>query len=112
MRAIKIDVVNQTITEVEMKGSSLNEMYRLLECEMIEAITLNRATKKKPGNILWVDEEGLLKPSIGYFELEDFPQTLSGHGLVTGIDYDGETVATTLSVEEISSKIEWVIAIR
>ena len=47
-----------TVTKVYAKEScfTLNEMYSLLECSRIEAVYL------EDGRIMWIDEEGKLKP--------------------------------------------------
>ena len=35
---------------------TLNEMYSLLSCSMVQAITI------EDGRVMWLDEEGKLKP--------------------------------------------------
>lgn len=47
-----------TTTNVYAKENefTLNEMYSLLSCSMVQAITI------EDGRVMWIDEEGKLKP--------------------------------------------------
>ena len=50
---------NGNITELKLNNDQQFEvktMYHLLECSMVQAIPLN------DGRIMWIDEEGKLKP--------------------------------------------------
>jgi hypothetical protein len=46
------------VTEISPKDTwfSLDEMYSLLECSLVEAVYL------EDGRIMWIDEEGKFKP--------------------------------------------------
>ena len=62
MRAIKIDPVAKTITEIELAknpNETLQELYELIGCDLVELIQLDR------GIIMVVDEEGKLKEIKG-----------------------------------------------
>ena len=62
MRAIKIDPVAKTITEIELTrnpNETLQELYELIGCDLVELIQLDR------GIIMVVDEEGKLKEIKG-----------------------------------------------
>ena len=62
MRAIKIDPVAKTITEIELAqnpNETLQELYDLIGCDLVELIQLDR------GIIMAIDEEGKLKEVKG-----------------------------------------------
>ncbi len=64
MRAIKINPVEKTIEEVEIKNAnkSLEHFYELIDCEMVELIRIDREIS------LVVDEEAKLKEIKGAFK--------------------------------------------
>jgi hypothetical protein len=61
---------------------------------------------------LFVDDEGLfIDPSalLGAFYIDGFPsQPLFGHGLIVGIDDEGETDEVLSTVEEIKKKVTFL----
>lgn len=63
MRAIKIDPVAKTVTEIDVKNPnrSLQEFYDLIGCDLVELVELDR------GIVMVCDEEGKLKPVAGAF---------------------------------------------
>ena len=72
MRAIKIDPVAKTITEIELAqnpNETLQELYNLIGCDLVELVQLDR------GIVLICDEEGKLKEVKGGF-------TFIGSGLI------------------------------
>lgn len=99
MRAIKIDVTKKEVYEIQIDGS-IQSMHAALECETFDMVRLSRT------EILWVDDEGLLKKNpVGAFKIDTYPQLLSGHGLIIGIDPGGYNVETKISVEDIKDRI-------
>lgn len=102
-RGILIDVAKLNVFEVEFDG--LDDMYRLIDCDMVECVSLNRNTD------LWVDEEGLLKnDGKGFFFYAGREEPLKGNGLITGgVDEDGETLPCTMSLEEAASKVIFAV---
>lgn len=102
-RGILIDVAALTVKEVEFSG--LQDMYRLIDCEMVECASIDVNTD------VWVDEEGLLKnDGKGSFLFKGGYQPYKGNGLITGgVDEDGETLPCRMSLEEAASKINFII---
>lgn len=102
-RGILIDVAALTVKEVEFSG--LQDMYRLIGCDMVECVGVDRKTD------LWVDEEGLLKnDGKGFFLFKGAHQPLKGNGLITGgVDEDGNTLGSTMSVEEACHLVTFML---
>ena len=72
MRAIKIDPVAKTITEIELAqnpNKTLKELYEIIGCDLVELVQLDRSI------VLVCDEEGKLKEVKGGF-------TFIGSGLI------------------------------
>lgn len=103
MRAIKIDPRTRTIEAIDTPAN-LDDLYRLIETDIVEAVNLGRK------QMLWIDEEGLLrkevKPFFSFVGYEDKP--LCGVGVILGVDDDGDNIDTTLSVPDIFARIVWL----
>jgi hypothetical protein len=83
MRAIKIDPIAKTITEIELAqnpNETLQELYDLIGCDLVELIQLDR------GIIMVVDEEGKLKKIEGGFTFLGWGEVIAGTGIVLGGD--------------------------
>ena len=81
MRAIKIDPVAKTITEIELTqnpNETLQELYDLIGCDLVELVQLDR------GIIMAVDEEGKLKEIKGGFTFLGWGTVIAGTGIVLG----------------------------
>src|SRR5262245_14166935 len=55
------------------------------------------------GDVLYVDDEGLLKPLDWFFAIKGGHQPFAGCGLVLGSNADGEAVSARIAVEDLSS---------
>ena len=81
MRAIKIDPVEKTISEIDLAvdpNCSLDELYRLIRCDLVQLVQLDR------GIVLVCDEEARLKPIRGAFTLFGSGMVIAGTGIVLG----------------------------
>ena len=101
MRAILIDPVERTITEVEHDGN-YKSIYPQLGCDLFTCVYLEN------DDAMFVDDEGLLKGGQHFFKLNTYPQPLAGRGLILGCDADGETAGATISLEEITGRITFL----
>ena len=106
MKAIKIDVTNKRVEELDGEFD-FKEIQKLLECDVITAVFL------KDSHIIYVDDESLLKELSevpGAFWTKLYPsQPLFGHGLVVKVDGEtGEHVECTLTVEEVSDSLNFL----
>jgi Domain of unknown function (DUF3846) len=101
MRAILIDPVERTITEVEHDGN-YKSIYPQLGCDLFTCVYLEN------DDAIFVDDEGLLKGGQHFFKVNTYPQPLAGRGLILGCDADGETVGATISLAEITERITFL----
>lgn len=114
MKAILIDVKNQTVTDVMYDGNnSLNEWYRLMGCEMVEtAMDIpNKDGDENIANTVLVDEEGLLNvdESTKFFTIKGGHQPFAGNGLIVGTNYyNGETVDVGITADDVRDKIKFM----
>lgn len=97
MRAILIDAVAKTATEVETTGK-LDDLYRLLECEGVDAVKVDE------DNACYVDGEGLLADDPGpFFILAAYGHPLAKRGLILGHDGMGDTIDTNLTAKAVQA---------
>jgi hypothetical protein len=106
-KTLLIDPFKQTITEVQYRGD-YKHIYELIECDTYDAARIN-----KHGDALFVDDEGLFKEGQAFFLHKDYPQPLAGKALLLGCRAsDGETIAPTETLEELTANIQFVMPIR
>lgn len=108
-KGILIDVKNKTITQVEVieneEGSQLPSIYGHLECSTFQIVNIDEK------NDVYVDEEGLMTMTAesGAFQMVGYPEPIVGNGLIMGYDDEtGDSVDTTLSVEEVIGKVKFM----
>ena len=111
MKAILIDAVNKTVTEVE-KGEGIQDIYKHLKCDTFDVVGLGG------GVDCFVDDEGLLKE--GYvdedgtkhnmhgFRLRGYDQVLMGNGLILGHNGEGETIDSPVTVKQVQEVVTFV----
>ena len=81
MRAIKIDPVEKTVSEIELAtdpNKSLDELYRLIGCDLGQLVQLDR------GIVLVCDEEARLKPIRGAFTFCGSGMVIAGTAIILG----------------------------
>jgi hypothetical protein len=105
IKACFIDAENQTISEVTIEDS-LFSYYKLIKCEMIEVgMTL------VGGDVLYVDEEGLLKKLQYGFYIEGARQVFVGNAVIVGTNLTtGETISTIYNKQNIEGRITFLRA--
>jgi hypothetical protein len=94
MRAILIDAVNRTVTEIQHKGD-LDAIYRSLNVEMIEVGHYDQET----GDTMYVDEEGLINGTELGFTL--FNREYMGSGIIFGSTPEGENASAVTDLKNI-----------
>ena len=101
-KAIKIDVDNQTISQVEING--LEDLQKIVEGR-IEAVQY-----LGNGDVCFGNEEGLFcfgdQPK-GWFHIEGAYQPTKGNGVIVGSTKEGESVEPKITVEEVESITEF-----
>lgn len=108
MRAIKIDVLEQSVYQVELEEGDghLQSIYKHLDCEIFTP-----AIQYPTGDYVYVDDEGLLVPYEkikGCFLIHGGAQPLMGHGLVVGVDEEGESCDVKLTVPEVFAMVKFI----
>lgn len=94
MRAILIDPVEKTVTEVEYTGH-YTHIYTFIHAN---CFTMAGRVGKDD---MFVDDEGLFDPKFGWFKWAGYPTPLAGYGLLMGTDGSGETVAAVSKIEDL-----------
>ena len=105
--AIKIDVVKQEVYPVQISTKNIDDIYNQLACDIFTCpMTLdNNDTLFVDDEVLFIDPSALL----GAFYIDGFSsQPLFGHGLIVGIDDEGETDEVLSTVEEIKKKVTFL----
>ena len=85
MRAVKIDPISRTVTEIKLKknpNSTFEELYEIIGCDLVELVELDR------GIIMVVDEEGKCKAVRGAFTFIGWGTVIAGTGIIPGGDGD------------------------
>lgn len=101
MKAIFINVRLKEVSTIYIEDH-LPYFYKLLECELVQAVPslLN--------HVMWIDEESLLHKEHlpGAFMFQN--SVYGGHGLITGINFDGDNVDCTLDVFQIRGLVKFI----
>src|SRR5882724_4597704 len=106
MKAILIDPFTCTVTEVEHDGE-LQAIYDLLTHETMQVRTFEavRPDWLAGRDVVFVDEEGLLKEPDRWFVIYGNGQPLAGKGLVIGADEDGDTTAVETKLAMVRRRV-------
>lgn len=88
------------IIPVLHNADDYKEIYKHIDCDCFDVVRIDDA-----GNVIFVDDEGLLKDQRHYFHIGD--TTLTGKGLVLGTNAEGDTVSTTLTLGQLQDMISF-----
>lgn len=101
-KGILIDVVKRSVTEIEVTEKISNH----IRCEMIEVVELSDTED------IFIDESWRFNTDNyenGFFKIEGINEPIGSNGLIMGINHEtGESISTSLSVEEVVSKITFL----
>jgi hypothetical protein len=100
MRAILVDPYKRQITEVDHDGT-LSGIYAAIQVNTICSVRVNNH------DILWLDDEGLLKEGVPVFWWGTCEHVLAGRGLVLGVDDEGETVGARIPLDTVKGDVRW-----
>ena len=81
MRAVKIDPVTRTVTEINLKknpNSTLQELYSIIGCDLVELIQIDEDM------VMVVDEEGKCKDVQGAFTFIGWGTVIAGTAIILG----------------------------
>ena len=101
MKAILINPFDQTIKETEYTGD-FREIYSLVDCRTFDCVRLT------PHEDMYIDDEGLLIDNQRYFRMLEIGANYAGKALLLSHDDEGESVATTFTLQEVKDMVEWL----
>ena len=104
MRAIKIDPVSRTVTEINLKKNpnrTFEELYEIIGCDLVELVELDR------GIIMVVDEEGKCKAVQGAFTFIGSGMIIAGTAIILGGNGD-HFKALPENLASFQMMTEWV----
>ena len=81
MRAVKIDPVNRSVTEINLKknpNNTLQELYEIIGCDLVELVQIDRDM------VMVVDEEGKCKEVRGAFTFIGSGMVIAGTAIILG----------------------------
>ena len=81
MRAVKIDPVSRTVTEIDLKKSpnrTLQELYEIIGCNLVELVQIDRDM------VLICDEGGKCKDIQGAFTFIGSGMIIAGTAIILG----------------------------
>ena len=81
MRAVKIDPVTRTVTEIKLKknpNSTLQELYEIIGCDLVELVQINADM------VMVCDEEGKCKEVRGAFTFIGSGMLIAGTAIILG----------------------------
>ena len=103
-KALKIDGVAKTVTEIEVGG--LKSWYEAIGngCTLVQM-----PVEFDNRDSLFCDEEICLRPDDikGAFMLQDWTVPIVNNALILGSDDEGESIDAKASTEDIISQIRW-----
>lgn len=99
MPAFLINPANRTVTEINF-GGTLEGAYQAMGCDLVDIVRLPH------GNMLIVDDEGLLKPNH-VFTIEGYPEGLAGKSLIVGDNNDDFKQAPTITLDQARQMVGW-----
>lgn len=113
MRAILIDPERTALTEIEIKGDGLQELYDLLGSNSITSGSLPLRGNLSTGydDLAVSDDDMEDRESTRFWFQVDADQDppasfpIAGRGLVMGVDKMGETCAAGISLDELTPRI-------
>ena len=81
MRAVKIDPVSRTVTEIDLKKNpnrTLDELYRIIGCDLVELVQIDADM------VMVVDEEGKCKDVRGAFTFIGWGTVIARTAIILG----------------------------
>ena len=104
MRAVKIDPVNRSVTEINLKknpNNTLQELYEIIGCDLVELVQIDRDM------VLICDEEGKCKDVQGAFTFIGWGTVIAGTAIILGGD-SNKLKALPENLVSFQMMTEWV----
>jgi hypothetical protein len=104
-KGIKINSEKHTLEYVTL-GEDFREIYPIIgpNCNTFACpITFDNEDS------IYVDDEGMFQDYRNGFKMQDWAYPILGNGLILGADEEGESVDVKTTIEELKSKIIFVV---
>ena len=104
MRAVKIDPVSRTVTEIDLKKNpnrTLDELYEIIGCDLVELVQINADM------VMVCDEEGKCKTVQGAFSFIGSDMVIAGTAIILGGD-SNKLKALPENLASFQMMTEWV----
>lgn len=106
MKALKIDVVNKTITRINIsKENFSNEIYEQIGngCNLFCC-----PVDFENGDCIYADDESLLRENVeGCFMLPEWNYPIVGNAIVLGTDIEGDTIDCKTYPSDLMENVIW-----
>jgi hypothetical protein len=101
MESFLIDPFMRKISEITYSGD-YKEISKIIKCEHFTCAGFN-----KHGDTFFVDDEGMFKADRAFFQHPGYPQPLAGYGMVLGANSEGDSVAPSITLNDLRRDIKW-----
>ena len=104
MRAVKIDPISRTVTEIGLKknpNNTLDELYSIIGCDLVELVQIDADM------VMVVDEEGKCKTVRGAFTFIGWETVIAGTAVILGGD-SNKLKALPENLASFQMMTEWV----
>ncbi len=98
MKALKIDVATKKVTQVEIQD--YKEIYKHINAELFCC-----PVQFPNGDVLYADDEGLLKEVVGCFCMPNWNHPIVGNAIILGSTEYGESTDCKTKAEYLQSTI-------
>ena len=105
MRSIIINPYDRTISEIDHDGD-LRTMYETIKCDGVGMVRVNRRADGS-GDVLWLDDDGLLIEGKPIFIWEGYKHPLAGIGLIMGVNDEGENAPAGIALNSVREQVRW-----
>jgi hypothetical protein len=98
IKGILINAKIRTVSYVTLDQGDIGKMQKLIGCDIFTTVRVDRT------NTAYVDDMGLLNGTRHFFKANFYETPLAGNCLILGNDPSGESVDTTLTLEDVKVK--------
>lgn len=105
-KAILIDPLNRTVTEVDQEPG-LRPLYERLSVEGFRKCDDINAVGVSDRDAMYVDGEGMLIENLPVFGFLRSPATFAGRGLIVGTTGEGDDTDHSLNVDQVRASVVW-----
>jgi hypothetical protein len=105
--AILIDPFECKVSQVQFDGGDHEAMYPLMSHPVhpVDTFTTARVDILKANDALFVDDEGLFKSPVRWFQIAGGHQPFAGKGLIVGADLRGNGATAVTSINLVSAAV-------